>query len=440
MKKSKIKPLVLIELNEINFDLINKYLETEIARFKNLEALQGLERIATTSESKYKELEPWIQWVSVHTGLSLSEHGIYRLGDIVISRAPQIFELVESAGFKVGCISPMNAANKLKTPTYFIPDPWTQTPHDGSLFGSLLTSALVQSVNDNALGKVKFKTAIIISACFVYFFNPKKLKIYFWLLMTCIKAPWRKALFLDLLLHDIHLKLLKRRSPDFSTIFFNAGAHIQHHYFLSSPYYQEDREVRNPEWYIKNRVDPMRDVLKVYDSILGDYIKDGSREIIIATGLSQIPYDRVKYYYRLRNHSAFIKKLWDGDFTVEPRMTRDFLVKVKSNDDAIYLEEILKSAKDAKTGKLFFEEIENRGKELFVTLTYPEEITEDTVMISGDTSHSIFNDTVFVAIKNGMHQGGGVIFASKGLSQYLPSKGSHVKSIFLTIKAYFCLK
>ena len=48
---------------------------------------------------------------------------------------------------------------------------------------------------------------------------------------------------------------------------------------------------------------------------------------IIATGLSQKPYEMPIFYYRLRDHAAFLKLL-DIEFaSVEPRMTRDFLIR-----------------------------------------------------------------------------------------------------------------
>ena len=73
--------------------------------------------LETSSENNYDFLEPWIQWPSVHTGYEFSEHKIFRLGDIVKSDFPQIFEKIENKGFSVGAISPMNARNDLINPT-----------------------------------------------------------------------------------------------------------------------------------------------------------------------------------------------------------------------------------------------------------------------------------------------------------------------------------
>ena len=114
------KKLVLIELNEINFDVVQKYLEgNDLPNWKKIFA-DGF--IETGSEKEYDLLEPWIQWPSVHTGLTAKQHGLFRLGDVVGSKTPQIFELLESNGISVGCVSPMNAENNLKNAAYFIPD------------------------------------------------------------------------------------------------------------------------------------------------------------------------------------------------------------------------------------------------------------------------------------------------------------------------------
>ncbi|WP_204315871.1 hypothetical protein, partial [Enterobacter hormaechei] len=82
----------------------------------------------TTSEQDYDNLEPWIQWVTAHTGLDYGEHGIFRLGDIVEHDLPQIWDDLEQKGLNVGAISPMNARQRMRAPAFFLPDPWTKAP------------------------------------------------------------------------------------------------------------------------------------------------------------------------------------------------------------------------------------------------------------------------------------------------------------------------
>ena len=52
-------------------------------------------------------------------------------------------------------------------------------------------------------------------------------------------------------------------------------------------------------------------MLEVYDKIISDYIKltKNGRDLLIATGLRQVPFDFIKFYYRLKNHKTFLNKI-----------------------------------------------------------------------------------------------------------------------------------
>ena len=87
------KKLIFIELNELNFDIVKKYVNSE--KLNNLKKIIEGNFIETESEFEYKLIEPWIQWVTIHTGLTANEHKVFRLGDIVKKDLPQIFEEIE---------------------------------------------------------------------------------------------------------------------------------------------------------------------------------------------------------------------------------------------------------------------------------------------------------------------------------------------------------
>lgn len=230
---------LLIQLNEINFDLVDKYLlSSKKNKFINLKILrETFNSFETYSEDKYKNLEPWIQWVSVNLGKEFNKHNIFRLGDIVnYPEEKQIFEIIEKRGFKVGAVSPMNTENRLKEPAYFISDPWTNTRSDNSKFSKKISLMLKQTVNDNAIRGISINSFITILEVIFKTFQFKKTSILFKLIFSSIFKPWKKSLILDYLIHMIHIYLLKKKIPNFSSIFFNAGAHIQHHYLYSSKY------------------------------------------------------------------------------------------------------------------------------------------------------------------------------------------------------------
>ena len=66
----------------------------------------------------------------------------------------------------------MNASNKLNDPSYFIPDPWTETNPDNSFLSKSIYEAIVQSFNDNSSSKLTLKTILNLCVAFVFLVNP----------------------------------------------------------------------------------------------------------------------------------------------------------------------------------------------------------------------------------------------------------------------------
>lgn len=432
--KDKKNNLILLELNEINFDVVKHYIDSGV-KLDGYKRLLKLSSIDTQAEDQYNHLEPWIQWPSIHTGKTFNEHNIFRLGDFVNSADDQIFEQVEEAGWTVGAISPMNASNKLKKPAYFIPDPWTKTPSDNSYFSRIITQAIIQAVNDNSQSKLEVKTVINLIIAFFSLISPHrffKMLIY---AFKSIRKPWRKALFLDMFLYEIHKTLYKRKKPNFSTLFLNGGAHIQHHYFFNSTF-THSSELRNPNWYVNENEDPVLEMLYVYDEIINDLLNWPNTEILIATGLSQKPYSKIKFYYRLKDHESFLNLLGISYSSVAPRMTRDFLISFETEEQAKIAARSLSEIMVDDNLRLF-EEIDNRGKDVFVMLTYPSEITEKTIITYSGKRIPLKNLVSFVAVKNGEHQTKGFAFFSAGIAQYAPEQESHVSQIHECISRFF---
>ena len=430
MKNSK-KKLLLIELNEINFDFVKRYLQKY--KFKNLRAICNHNLITTRSEKEYKNLEPWIQWVSVHTGLEAKEHNIFRLGDIINHKPiDQIFEIVEKKGYSVGAVSPMNTANRLKNHKYFIPDQWTDTTSDNSFWSKKLSKAIKQTVNDNAKNRISLFSFLVLFLAIVRFARFKNYFTYFKLALLSPLKPWNKSLFLDLFLSDMHYSLIKNYNPNFSTLFLNAGAHIQHHYFLRSNLLSSDKAVNN-----NLNADPISEMFKIYDRIIGDYLAYKDYDLIMATGLSQTPYLQPTYYYRPKEHELFLDKLNIKYSAVHPRMTRDFLIEFNNKFEALETEKKLKNIKVRKNNcDLFY--VDNRGKSLFVSLVYDKKIEKnDQIIFEYNNEINLHSLVTFIAIKNGEHCEKGFCYYSEKIMEYQPSENSHVKNIFFSITNYF---
>ncbi|MFC5474716.1 hypothetical protein [Paraherbaspirillum soli] len=435
LKTLNNKRLILLELNEINFEFALAYAER-----KTLVHLKRVIKDArrTSSEAHYEQLEPWIQWVSVHTGIAAAEHGIVRLGDMAGSGIPQFFEAVEAAGYTVGAISAMNADNRLQQPAYFIPDPWTVTSPDRSFWSRALSKAVSQAVNDNSNERLSGRSLLALLGGLIRFARPRNYSRYVNLALRSRGRPWRKALFLDLFLHDLHLRMFGKKRPDFSTLFLNGGAFIQHHYLFNARAAVKT-DLRNPDWYVAADQDPFAEMLEVYDRILGDYLALDDVDLIVATGLTQKPYDRVKYYWRLRDHVAFLDHVGVKYRAVFPRMTRDFMIEFDSSEAAKHGAEQLAEIVCEADGNAIFGEIDNRGASLFVTLTHAAAIEDELIVKQGNKRFDLKPHVVFVAIKNGMHEGRGFVYYKGRVADYAARDGLHVKELYKVVVDYFGL-
>jgi hypothetical protein len=432
-----MKKLILIELNEINFDFILKYQKNKkLFKFFNKDFFSNLK--TTKSESKYELLEPWIQWVSIHTGKRFAEHKIFRLGDVInLKKYKQIFEIIESRGFQVGAISPMNAKNNLKSSKYFIPDPWTKTNCSGNYWIKLLYNSISRVVNNNANNRIHFKDYFIIFFNFIINIRARSFLKYYYLIIRSFKLKFYKSLVLDLILHDLHINLLNKHKVNFSSIFFNSGAHIQHHYFFNSEFY--NGKFKNPKWYLKKEHDPILESAIFYDEILYEYSKLNDYKIIVATGLTQVPYDRSKFYYRLKDHSAFLKICKIKFKQVHPRMTRDFLVTFNNYDQKNNAVRILNNINKLNKCDVFnldFKKSVNLS--IFVTLAVKFEVNKNFNLSLNEIDKIPFYKHVsFVALKNGMHSNKGFFYTNLKFSSIKLKKNFNITRIFYIINSIF---
>jgi hypothetical protein len=403
MREQQMKNLIVLELNELNFDFLKKYIELGyLPTFKNLMENHPLKE--TLSEKRYKELEPWIQWVTVHTGKTFEEHGIFRLGDAADQGTRQIWEeLEENYNVSVGAISPMNAKDQTKSAKFFMPDPWSANSVTGSKDLKLIYKAAHQAVNDNSNDKITFKSILNLLYGAALNIRISSISTYLKHLVKYKQQKWRKALILDRLLSDVFITKWLKYKPQFTTLFMNAGAHIQHHYMYNSSVYSG--KLTNPEWYSKKGIDPVLECYQAYDSILADFIKIKEKanfRLMILTGLSQKPNTKLVFYYRPKVHQELLEKMGISFQSVDPRMSRDFLVRFDTEVDAKIAEEkILDFEFDGQ--KIF--SVDNRGNTLFCQLSYTNEIKTNFIITnSNGINFDLSKDVVHVSIENGIHR------------------------------------
>ena len=124
-KNLKMKKIIL-QLNEINFDLYKQYEKCFPDNFCG--KIENYNFTETTSETEYQNLEPWIQWVTFYTGLPYKEHKIFRLGDShrLAGQSSTILDDAHHLNLKTGVLCSMNCPNGDLAHEYFISDAWSQ--------------------------------------------------------------------------------------------------------------------------------------------------------------------------------------------------------------------------------------------------------------------------------------------------------------------------
>ena len=176
----------------------------------------------------------------------------------------------------------------------------------------------------------------------------------------------------------------------------------------------------------------------MYDAILGDLIMLKDTRLIVSTGLQQVPYEQPAFYWRLKDHDMFLSKMGIKFSRVQPRMTRDFLLEFDNYQDLSNAKSLL-SKVESQDGEKIFKELDDRGDDLFVSLTYDKEIKDNfSLYLNGNEYLHFRNDIAFVAIKNGHHHG--TCYYLDSFKSPKDSKGSvPLQDLFKVIMSHFSI-
>ena len=103
--------VLLFELNEFNKELLKS--ASSGGNLPGLQRLLSLPQVMTLTKDTYDSdrLEPWVQWVNVHTGHESLEHGVRHLGDVTKLKRDQIWETLSRAGVSSGIWGVLNGSS-----------------------------------------------------------------------------------------------------------------------------------------------------------------------------------------------------------------------------------------------------------------------------------------------------------------------------------------
>ena len=226
--------MIVLEFNELCSELIADFMARGL--LPGFRALYERSTVFTTDAGEVApNLEPWIQWPSVHSGMTFREHGIFDLGDGYQLREKSLAALLSDAGIPVGIFGSMNV-NYSELNGYFIPDPWHKvgraTPASLQRFYDVISRQVQESSRESA-------------------FSPADMAGFGWfMLRNGLTAGtvgaiarqlgserldsgvrWRRASVLDDVQYDLFRRLNARHQVRFATFFSNSTAHYQHYYW-----------------------------------------------------------------------------------------------------------------------------------------------------------------------------------------------------------------
>ena len=400
----------IVQFNEANFELIKKY--TIKYSLPSLKKLIESNSIETSSESEYHLLEPWIQWYSFYTNLPFAEHKTFNLGDCLKKSHNNFLENYALEGNNVGAFGAMNLKDSNHFKVY-VPDPWTENSAKGGFDYELISLALRQVVNENAKLKLSFKSifGLLILIGIPNNFNHIKMIV----LSVCafIKKDRAKlAALFDYFLAIFAIRKSKKNKLDLTIFFMNGLAHIQHHYFLNSEFVDGS----NPDWYT-NKTDYFFEAIKIYDLIFERIFKiiGNQDELWTITGLSQESYANPFCYWRFNNHQLLLKKFINTEFTISPRMTRDFEIKYNNVEDKTLILEFLSTSyitsENKKVCNAFINIDETSSKSIFASFGYSG-VEKEVSLCFKDIFIPLKDEIIFIALKNAGHNHKGWAFTN----------------------------
>lgn len=340
MAKDSPKNVFVIELNEFNEELLQAAVKAHPlpALTKVLNMKCSHYRTADRYNSGY--LEPWVQWLSIHTGKPATQHRIKHLGDVPDLKSPQCWETLSEHQITTGVWGLMNAERRNNPHTlFFLPDPWTFS--EGAYPKPLnrllsLPRYLAKHYQNLDLITTVIKGLSLIQS----YFSHKLLTPIVKELPTLLKAKWqfgkKHCVFISFFEYVSALMLIQyktRYKPRVTFAFFNSLAHLQHHHW------REGTTTVTPELlYGLQYLD------RIFAALFAAFPED---HFVIHNGLTQMNTNHEKPWvlYRQKDPKKFLKAMHIPALRIEQHMTHDGHVFFKTPMDCVYSFHVLKQAR-----------------------------------------------------------------------------------------------
>jgi hypothetical protein len=413
-----VNPVIVLEFNELTPSLIDRFVGEGV--LPNFKKFRDESRVFTTlAEERPPNLEPWIQWVTVHSGLPYSEHGVFHLDEGHKLDAKRTWEVLSERGATVWVCGSMNIRADGGTRGALLPDPWCTkvrpTPSELAPYFRFVQQNVLEHTNQQApldrSDQAKFLTFMMrhgLSASTVatiakQLFDERR-----------NDCRWKRVVLLDLLQFDLFANYFRRLAPALSTFFLNSTAHYQHAYWdsMEPEHFRPTSDVEKQKY---------RDAIKFgyqkMDVMLGRFLDLASASgatLVLCTALSQQPspdYDQHDggVFYRPRNFGEFGKAIGlTGPYSVQPVMSEQFHLEFTDTARAESAAQRLRAVTMESEAVM---SVEHSGTRIFTGCRLHGDVAREAVLSSGDVRRPFYD--VFYRMdtsKTGVHHPDGLLW------------------------------
>ena len=413
--------MILLEFNELSPALMDTFIEQ--GHLPNFKRLRDASQVFTTdAEEVAPNLDPWIQWVTVHSGLSFDQHGIHHLGDGDKLEVKSLWDMIAATGKTVWVCGSMNIKYDKPLRGAVIPDPWTvgtsPSPDELATYYMFVQRNVQEYTNDRVpLSKGDY-------ARFLTFMMTHGLSLN--TISSIVrqlsserrtgKGKWKRATILDKLQRDVFLHYFKKLRPAFSTFFLNSTAHFQHAHWRNmdpEPFKIKPTDADQAEYQ-----HAVRYGYEEMDRLVGQILATAPANavVVLATALSQQPcliYEDLggKTFYRPRTFDSLINFAGiTGCQKVEPVMSEQFHLRFGSESDAKDAAERLGALRVEGSEAM---KVECRGANVFSGCRIFSQLDHEALLEGGPKGTSIPFFRLFYqveSLKSGMHHPDGILW------------------------------
>lgn len=333
------RPILSLELNELCAPLLERWMaDGSLPNFRRLHRQSHVfETLADTTSPE--ELEPWIQWYSIHTGLAYDQHHVFRLTDGRSAQHRDIWQAVIDQGSAVMNFASMNARPFARPGSLYVGDPWSEQgdayPPELNIYNRFVGHNVREYSNaENRLSASDY--AAFLRFALTHGLSPATvLRITSQLAGEKLGSTGSHArvAILDALQYDVFAHYYRRIRPRFASFFANSVAHLQHSYWRHMD--PDAFTVKPDAGEISRYASAIRDGYVAMDAMVGRFIDLAARYdalIVFQTALSQQPFARYEnqggqHFLRLRDHKGFLGRCGIVSRSADPTMTHQYMLR-----------------------------------------------------------------------------------------------------------------